>query len=90
MSLMFFLLFLLSVGRVVPAPPLGFALAAAAVALRLLPLPLLLLLHFLLLGDENSNECSNSCVPRKGTRTVKIKKYVKEPDTRFDSSKPII
>lgn len=55
MFLVFFLLLVLSVGRVVAAPPLGFAFAtAAAVALRLLPLPLPLLLHFLLLADEHT------------------------------------
>lgn len=55
MFLVFLLLFVLSVGRVVAMPPLGFALAAAAaaVAVRLLPLPLSFLLHFLLLEDEH-------------------------------------
>lgn len=49
MLLVLFLLFFLSVGRVIAVPPLRLALAAAAVALRLLPLPLPLL--FLLLRD---------------------------------------
>lgn len=49
--LVFLLLFVLSVGRVVAASPLGFAFtaAAAAVTVCLFPLPFPLLLHFLLL-----------------------------------------
>lgn len=67
MFLVLFLLFVLSVSRVMAAPPLGFALtaaaatvaAAAAVALRLLPLPLPLLFRFLLLGDEHNERRSS-------------------------------